>query len=390
MIGPLSDAFGRRRPLLAGLALHVVARRCVRRADTSPLLGALRVLQGLGAAAGAVVAMAVVRDLFSGRARPPCCPGCMLVMGAGPVSPRPWAARCCAGPPGGVSSSPWPSSGCCSPPFAALALPETLPAERRRPRACRPIAWHLPRAAARPHLRRAGPRRRALDVGAVRLRRRLLVRPPGRFGLERPSSSAWCSAPGALPFLIGGTQLNAALLRPRFEPRALLPFALMLGTVAGARRWSSSPSLDVGGLVGVLAPLWTVLFSVGLAMPNTPALALARHGEAAGTAAALLGASQFVIGGAAAPLIGVMGSGSAVPMALVMATTASLAAVVAARTLRVTGRQRLSQCPGERLRQPALAPAGRDPPLGWAPCVNGSPPSRATRAGCCWQPSCSR
>jgi DHA1 family bicyclomycin/chloramphenicol resistance-like MFS transporter len=73
-----------------------------------------------------------------------------------------------------------------------------------------------------------------------------------------------------------------------------------------------------------------------MTLPNTPALALTRHGEAAGTAAALLGASQFVIGGAAAPLIGAMGSGSAVPMAIVMAGCASLAAVVASRTLRVS------------------------------------------------------
>jgi MFS transporter, DHA1 family, multidrug resistance protein len=77
-----------------------------------------------------------------------------------------------------------------------------------------------------------------------------------------------------------------------------------------------------------------VLACAGMTFPNTPAIALTRHGEAAGTAAALLGAAQFVIGGAAAPLIGVLGSDSAVPMALVMAGCASLAAVLAAFTLR--------------------------------------------------------
>src|SRR5689334_20262935 len=67
-IGPISDAVGRRRPLLAGTGLHVLASVLCVVAPNIALLGALRVLQGLGAAAAAVVAMAVVRDLFSGLA----------------------------------------------------------------------------------------------------------------------------------------------------------------------------------------------------------------------------------------------------------------------------------------------------------------------------------
>jgi DHA1 family bicyclomycin/chloramphenicol resistance-like MFS transporter len=56
----------------------------------------------------------------------------------------------------------------------------------------------------------------------------------------------------------------------------------------------------------------------GLAFPNAPALALSRHGEAAGTAAALMGALQFGVGALAAPLVGVLGTGS-VAMAAVIA-----------------------------------------------------------------------
>ena len=97
----------------------------------------------------------------------------------------------------------------------------------------------------------------------------------------------------------------------------------------------AAAATGIGGLTLVLVPLWFLLFACGLTLPNTPALALTRHGEAAGTAAALLGAAQFVIGGAAAPLIGAMGSDSAVPMAIVMAGTAVLAALVATATLRV-------------------------------------------------------
>src|SRR5690348_9015525 len=67
VLGPLSDRFGRRRPLLAGTALHVLASLLVLLAPNVAVLGALRVLQGFGTAAGAVIALAVVRDLYTGR-----------------------------------------------------------------------------------------------------------------------------------------------------------------------------------------------------------------------------------------------------------------------------------------------------------------------------------
>ncbi|MEE3922605.1 MFS transporter [Micromonospora sp. BRA006-A] len=76
LIGPLSDAVGRRRPLIAGFLLHIVASALCVIAPNVAVLGVLRVVQGLGVAATAVVAMAVVRDLPAARRSPPCCPGC--------------------------------------------------------------------------------------------------------------------------------------------------------------------------------------------------------------------------------------------------------------------------------------------------------------------------
>src|SRR3954454_11982626 len=68
VLGPLSDAFGRRRPLLAGTALHVLASLLVLIAPSIAVLGALRLLRWVATAACAVIAIAVVRDLFDGRA----------------------------------------------------------------------------------------------------------------------------------------------------------------------------------------------------------------------------------------------------------------------------------------------------------------------------------
>src|SRR5699024_4879197 len=78
------------------------------------------------------------------------------------------------------------------------------------------------------------------------------------------------------------------------------------------------------GLAGFLLPLAATLMSLGVAMPNAPAIALTRHGEAAGTTAALLGAARFVIGAAAAPLVGVLGN-DAIALSTVVAVSLAVA-----------------------------------------------------------------
>ncbi len=85
VIGPLSDSLGRLRPLMAGTALHVVASLRVLVAPDIATLGALRVLQGIGTAAGAVIALAIVRDLFEGRAAAIMLSRLFLVMAVAPV-----------------------------------------------------------------------------------------------------------------------------------------------------------------------------------------------------------------------------------------------------------------------------------------------------------------
>ena len=65
--GPLSDRFGRKPPLVAGLVLYVVASVLCALAPSLAALTALRLLQGLGGCAGIVIARAIVRDCYSGR-----------------------------------------------------------------------------------------------------------------------------------------------------------------------------------------------------------------------------------------------------------------------------------------------------------------------------------
>ena len=85
LIGPLADIYGRRRPLLVGIAVSVVSSLLCAVAPTIMVLDVLRVLQGVGAAAASVVAMAVVRDLFTGREAAAVISRLVMVMGLAPV-----------------------------------------------------------------------------------------------------------------------------------------------------------------------------------------------------------------------------------------------------------------------------------------------------------------
>jgi DHA1 family bicyclomycin/chloramphenicol resistance-like MFS transporter len=304
ILGPLSDSLGRRRPLLAGTALHVLASLLIVFAPNIAVLGALRVLQGVGTAAGAVIALAVVRDLFSGRAGATLFSRLMLVMGAAPVLAPTIGGEL-------LRFTDWRGIfvllavyGAALIALLSVMLGETLPPERRR------------KAGVASTLRTYGGLFRdrtyvGLVLVAGLVMAGLFAYVSGssfvyqeQFGLDEQQFGLLFGA-GAI-WLIAGTQLNAALLR-RFEPRQLLPAAIAGAMLAGLALLILS-STGAGGLPGVVAPLWVALFFCGISMPNGPALALARHGESAGTAAALLGAVQFGVGALVSPLVGLLGN----------------------------------------------------------------------------------
>ncbi|GHJ08122.1 Bcr/CflA family drug resistance efflux transporter [Micromonospora humidisoli] len=314
LIGPLSDAVGRRGPLIAGLALHVVASALCVVAQHIVVLGALRVVQGLGVAAATVVAMAVLRDLFSGTAFATLLSRLLLVMGAAPV-----LAPTLGG--GVLRWTDWRGVfvtlavfGVLLVVVAVIGLPETLPAERRQ----RGGAWSTV------SLYGSLLRDRTfvgLVVVAGLAMAALFAYVAGssfvlqeRYGLDEQQFGLAFGA-GAVG-LIGAAQYNVRLLR-RYSPQRILVTSLSIGTLAGLALLAFAAT-GFGGLPALLVTLWVVLAAAGLAMPNAPALALSRHGEAAGTASALLGAVQFGVGAVAAPMVGVLGNG-AVAMALVVA-----------------------------------------------------------------------
>ncbi|WP_406075751.1 multidrug effflux MFS transporter [Micromonospora sp. NBC_01638] len=314
LIGPLSDVVGRRLPLLAGLAAHIVASVLCVFAPNIEVLGALRVLQGLGVAAATVVATAVVRDLFSGASFARIFSRLMLVMGLAPILAPTLGS-------GVLRWTEWRGV------FAALAvlgallivvaafrLPETLPVARRRQGGVR--------ATLRDYRRLFNDRTFiGLVLVAGLAMAALFAYVSGssfvlqdQYGLNEQEFGLAFGA-GSIG-LIAATQFNVRLLR-RYTPQQILVSALIAGTAAGLLLVMFAAT-GFGGLGALLASLWLVLAAAGLAMPNAPALAMSRHSEAAGTAAALLGAVQFGIGAVSAPLVGLLGTGS-VPMAIVIA-----------------------------------------------------------------------
>jgi len=313
LVGPVSDAVGRRTPLLIGVGVHILASVCCVIAPNLAVLGTLRVLQGLGAAAAAVVAMAIVRDLFTGLPAAKLLSRLMLVMGAAPIL---------APTLGGIVLN-WTSwrgvfvvlalFGIAILATTALGLPETLPVERRRNGGVTGTLRDYGRLFTdRKYL--------GLILVAGLAMAALFAYVSGssfvfqeEYGLSEQQFGFVFGA-GAVG-LITATQLNVRLLR-RWTPAQVLIGALAGGAVAGLVLLLTAAT-GFGGLAGILVPLWLVLAAAGLAMPNAPALALSRHGEAAGTAAALLGAVQFGVGALAAPLVGLLGN-NAVGMATVI------------------------------------------------------------------------
>ncbi len=328
LLGSISDAIGRRTPMLIGLALYIAASVGIVFVTSVEMLTALRFLQGLGAAAGMVLSMAIVRDRFEGIQVGRAIARLMLVVGVSP----------CVAP---LIGAQFLRLGSWRDMFIALAalasvlliaafflLKESLPAELRRSGGVG--------AATRSYL---GLLRDPLFLGLALLggftmaslftyiSSASFVFQDG-FGLSA-QQFAIIFAAGGITFTIG-TQLNGALLG-RVAPEQILRAAVLGALViTGTLLVVSAIGLGVWPVIVLLV---ANMLAIGMLLPAISAIALDRNPHRAGSAAALIGATQFGIGAATAPLTGLFPEGSAVAMASVMlgATVVVLAIVFATR-----------------------------------------------------------
>ncbi len=322
IVGSLSDSLGRRRPLMAGIVLHMVASLICLFAPNIIVLGLGRGLQGFGAAAASVVAVAVVGDLYTGTMAATVMSRLMLVLGVAPVvAPSLGAAVLLKASWHWVFAALVVLAGALLL-LAVLALPETLPVSHRRPLHIRNIIGtygELLRDARFVILVLVAA------LGMSGLFAYIAAAPfvlQGRYGLDQ-QTFALVFAAGAVA-LIGATQTNVLLLK-RFGPQTITVWSLAVSAVSAAVFIVLAVG-HIGGLWGFLVPVWVILAAMGLVIPNAPAVALSRHSDAAGTAAALLGAAQFGVGAAVATLVGVLGNNE-FALALVMVVGSSFALV---------------------------------------------------------------
>jgi DHA1 family bicyclomycin/chloramphenicol resistance-like MFS transporter len=304
VIGPLSDSLGRRRPLMAGIVLHMVASLMCLFAPSVAVLGIARGLQGVGAAATMVVAIAIVGDLFSDSTAATVMSRLMLVLGVAPVvAPSLGAAVLLRFSWHWVFAVLVVLAGLLLL-LAVLALPETLQVSHRRPLKVRGILTTYR------DLLRDGRFVILVLVAALAMSGLFayIAGAPfvlqGRHGLGQQAFALVFGA-GAVA-LIGATQFNVVLLR-WFTPQSITLWALV-GSSVSCVVFLGLAGAGVGGLPAFVLPIWAILAAMGFVIPNAPAVALTRHPDAAGTAAALLGAAQFGFGAVVAPLVGVLGN----------------------------------------------------------------------------------
>ncbi|MDF2679047.1 MAG: transporter [Brevibacillus sp.] len=317
--GPLSDVQGRRKPLLIGLIFYALSSFLCAIAPSIWTFLLLRLVQGMAGSAGIVIARATVRDLYSGTELTKFFALLMLINGIAPI-----AAPIIGGQLLQVTS--WHGV------FIALGLiglimfftvmfglPETLPAQ----------------------MRSKGGLGNTLKTFNGLIKDRTFMGYALSQGLVTAAMFAYISGSpfvlqeifGVSPqmfsviFAVNGLGIIIASqitgkLAGKVKETKLFVAGISIAAIAGITLLSMI-LLDAG-LFALLVPLFFVVSCVGIVGATGFSLAMANQSKAAGSASALQGLISFIGGGIVAPLVGIGGSSTAVPMGVVMAVATVL------------------------------------------------------------------
>jgi MFS transporter, DHA1 family, multidrug resistance protein len=319
--GPLSDRFGRRGPLLIGVVAYIVTSALCAVSPTVELLIVARLVQGLTGGVGIVIAQAAGRDVYSGGA---------LIRFYGRLTVVGGFAAIVGPLLGGQLNTVTDWRGL----FAFLAIigvvillitlavfRETLPKERRT---------------------RGGFAQTIQDF-RVLLADRVFLGAVLNQGFLYAALFAYLSGATFVLQDIYGLSPQGYALAFGLNSAGFMVFGYLAGRAS--EQWSVTGTLTIGialagsGALGLLAaglapmPLWVVIVALlalasGVAVTSPPAttLALAEYPQMAGTASSLLGMVRFGFGGVAAPLVGIAGAATILPLGIVTVTAVVLAA----------------------------------------------------------------
>jgi DHA1 family bicyclomycin/chloramphenicol resistance-like MFS transporter len=321
--GPLSDGYGRRRPLLFGLAAFTVLSVACTTAPDAAALIALRFLQGAAGATGVVLSLAMVRDMYEGKELARVLGSLTLVFGLAPVLAPVLGGQI-------LRFTDWRGI------FGALAalglvlaiaswsLPETLPAARRAPPRFRQLL-----AGARALLR---DRQYTGNTAAVAFGTAALITYISTLPFIVEDGYGKSPQLFSLIFMINAigltsmAQLGTRLVSKRkVETLVIVPLIVMVTAAAAllAAALTGHPPL-----AALLIPLFVFVAAFGMMRPNGTALAMAGQGAIAGTASAFHGALPFLFGAFLAPLAGLGGLGNPAPTAIAIGILSAAALVL--------------------------------------------------------------
>lgn len=338
VLGPTSDLVGRRPVLMLGTSAFAVFSLGCAYAPTIEMMTALRFGQGLGGAAGMVVGRAVIVDLYRGVDLSRTYATLSAIGALGPV-----IAPVLGG--GLLALAPWRFV------FVALAfagavlflgvgqaVPESLPPQQRV---------------------------KGGAGGALRAAGTLLSRP----NVLAPVVTMGCMGAAVFAYIAGATfvlhdllHLSATMSSIVYGANAVANLCASLLYGKMVRKRSPETLMVIGAATGLSGQLLLLVLtatvgvdfwafclcllitvaSFGFLFPAVSVVGQSRGRKAPGTMSALLGVSQFSFGAAASPLIGLFGTGSAAPMAVVMGVFLALAtvgAIVCRKQSRATAGQ---------------------------------------------------
>lgn len=324
VFGPLSDRFGRKKPLLAGLALYIAGALLALASGTLYVLLIARALQGFGAAAPRVIALAIVRDKFGGREMARVMSLVMMVfiivpiiapaLGEGILQFANWRVIFVLLLFAAIAAGSW----------AGLRLPETrLPQDRL------PLSAHAILNALRTILSSRQASGYIFTLGFVfGILMSYIISAQQIFVDVYGLGARFPLAFGAIAaFMIAASVVNAAVVRRigmrGVSHRALIGALLACGIVALAGYPPKPP------LLLFCAFMAAIFFFFGLIMPNFNALAMEPVGQIAGTASSLAGFYSTAAGAAFGTLIGQYFDGTVRPLfigitILILATFATV------------------------------------------------------------------
>lgn len=322
--GPLLDRFGRRPPLFVGLTIYILASvLCLASRSTNALVG-LRAVQAIGACGAGVASMAMVRDLFNPQESAKVFSLLMLILGASPLLAPTIGGFLATGL--GWQSVFVTLAGMAVLLFALvwIKLPESHQPDLDVKLRAGPIMrgyWQI--------LRHPGFYKYAIS-GAVSFSG-LFVYLAGStiifLGTYEVSQRSYgiIFATIASGFIIA-SQLNVVFLK-RYTLKQLL-FAGYYAQVAISLGFLLASYWGWLSLYSTVAMFFLYFCCFGFTNSNSAAMALAPFGKNAGSASAMLGFLQMVIGALASSSVGVFGISHTAPVIAVMATASVSATLI--------------------------------------------------------------